>query len=55
MPQRALNTFETSARDDGGVTAAILGLATGLAFGALLASGKVCFNSGLRHAGFEAR
>ena len=37
------------------MTAALLGLATGLAFGALLSSGKVCFNAGLRRAAFERR
>jgi uncharacterized protein len=36
------------------VTAAVLGVVTGLAFGALLARGKVCFNAGLRRATFEA-
>lgn len=35
------------------MTAALLGLATGLVFGALLAGGKVCFNAGLRRAAFE--
>jgi uncharacterized membrane protein YedE/YeeE len=31
----------------------LLGLATGLAFGALMSSGKVCFNAGVRRAAFE--
>lgn len=35
------------------MTAALLGIATGLTFGALLASGKVCFNAGVRRAAFE--
>ena len=37
------------------MTAAALGLATGLAFGAVLARGAVCFNVGLRRAAFERR
>jgi len=35
------------------LTAALLGIATGLAFGVAMASGRVCFNAGLRRARFE--
>lgn len=37
------------------MTTAIAGLVTGISFGALLASGKICFNAGLRQAAFEGR
>lgn len=36
-------------------TSAILGLLVGGAFGAVMASGRACFNAGLRQAAFEAR
>lgn len=37
------------------MTGLALGLATGLAFGAVTARGGICFNSGLRQAAFEGR